>query len=86
MCLLCLARLNDSVFYNTPAGVANSAPLPSYDALNDPHLAEYFTRKFAYVNSIGPHPPKGVSWSDILLIHDCQKYMSNNWAYNKTKQ
>lgn len=45
----------ESLFYGAPCG-ANAAPIPSYSSLSDPHLFEYFAKKFA-----NPHPPMGVS-------------------------
>ena len=60
MCIILFtARLYDhSVFEANPVP---SNALPAYDSLHDPHLEEYFTKKFARINAMHKYTELNVS-------------------------
>lgn len=41
--------MNSTLFNNTPSDSRCSIPLPAYDPMNDPHLLEYFERRFGQI-------------------------------------
>ncbi|XP_063398724.1 lipoxygenase homology domain-containing protein 1-like isoform X1 [Mytilus trossulus] len=41
--------MNSTLFNNTPSDSRCTIPLPSYDPMNDPHLLDYFERRFVSV-------------------------------------
>jgi hypothetical protein len=44
--------MNSTIFNNAPSDSRCTVPLPPYDPMNDPHLLEYFERRFGNIQRI----------------------------------
>ena len=59
------ARLHDhSMFESNPVV---SHPLPAYDSLHDPHLEEYFIKKFNRINATHKYTEFNVSMCNCCM-------------------
>lgn len=50
-CLIFLAARRIESVYSRNGDVRSSIPLPPYHAMNDPHLYEYFERRFGQIQT-----------------------------------
>ena len=70
------ARLQESVFYPADVSYHGTRPnlgIPSYEAMTDPLLFEYFAKKFS-----NPNPPVRYHMLKIMLFNVMNKFTRSN--------